>query len=314
MMQEKENKQLLISFISLTLLSVCFYFFGKANNKIEVDSILFKVEDGYNINRIVLESSARKVALDFNGTRWTVNNNYEADRQLIKLLFATIEKAEPKRLVSNSQMDSVDSRISKSGVTVNLYEGENLIQSFRAGGNKQKTEAYFQKSSGQPSYVMVIPGYRLYVSYILELDENGWRDKRIFNFKWRNFKSLNLIVPPDRTQNFEVSFKDQFFGITGIAEVDTAKLNDYLDAVSLLSADQFISPGFSRLYDSLLKTNPSMRIEIMDIADKTYSLELFAPIKNDPNVLGKLDENQPVLFNRNNILPIAKKKAFFVLR
>ena len=313
-MQEKRNKRLLVSFICITLLCIFFYFFGNTNNQIEVDTSLFKLEAGTNVNRVVLESSPGKVTLDFNGTRWSVNNRYEADRQLIKLLFATLEKAEPKRPVSNSQLNSVDSIISKSGVMVTLYEGENLIQSFRAGGNEQKTEAYFQESIGQPSYVMVIPGYRLYVSYILELNENGWRDKRVFNFNWRNFKSLNMIVPEDPTQNFEVSFKDQFFGIKGIAEVDTTKLNDYLDAVSLLSADQFIKPGFSSSYDSLLNTNASFRIEVRDIADKTYSLELFAPLKNDPKVVGRLDENQPVIFSRNNILPIARKRGFFVLR
>lgn len=313
-MQEKKNKRLLVSFIGLTLLCICFYFFGNRNNQIEVDTSLFKLKDWTNVNRVVLESWEGKVTLDFNGTRWLVNNNYEADRQLIKLLFATLEKAEPKRPVANSRLNSVDSIISKNGVTVNLYENENLIQSFRAGGNVQKTEAYFQESIGQPSYVMTIPGYRLYVSYILELDESGWRDKRIFNFNWRNFKSLNMIVPGDPTQNFEVSFKDQFFGVTGIVEVDTTKLNDYLDAVSLLSTEQFIKPGFSVLYDSLLKTNASFRIEVRDIADKTYSLDVFAPVKNDPNLLGRLDEEHAVIFNRNNILPIARKRDFFVLR
>lgn len=311
-MQEKRNKRLLISFIGLTLMCVFFYFFTKSSNQNDIDTSLFRLDEGTNINRIELTSAASKVTLNFNGAKWTVNNNYEADRQLIKLLFATLEKAEPKRPVSTSQLDSVNSMISKDGVTVNLYEGENLIQSFRAGGNQHKTEAYFQKSIDQPPYVMIIPGYRLYVSYILELDENGWRDKRVFNFNWRNFKRLNMIVPGDPKQNFEVSFKDQFFGITGMTEVDTTKLNDYLDAVSLLTADQFIKPGFSVLYDSLIKTEASFRIEVRDIAEKTYSLDIFPPLKNDPQVLGRLDENQSVLFNRNNILPIARKRNYFI--
>src|SRR6478609_4042901 len=313
-MQEKRNKRLLVSFVCLALLSAAFYFLGNASSGIEVDTTLFKLDEEANVNRVVLESSEGKVNLDFNGTRWQVNKNYEADRQLIKLLFATLEKAVPKRPVSNSQLDSVNSMISRKGVTVSLYEDEKLIQSFRAGGNDKKSEAYFQQSAGQPAYLMSIPGYRLYVSYILELDENGWRDKRIFNFNWRNFKNLNMLVPRDPSQNFEVSFKDQFFGISGISVVDTTKLNDYLDAVSLLNADQFIKPGFSDLYDSLLRTPASFRIEVKDIADKTYSLDIFPPVKNDPFVVGRLDESQSVLFNRNNILPIARKKNFFVSR
>ncbi len=313
-MQEKKNKRLLVSFIGLTFLCACFYFFGNTNNQIEVDTSQFKLKEEANINRIVLESTRGKITLDFDGTRWSVNNNYEADRQLIKLLFATLEKAEPKRPVSSSQIDSVNSMVSRTGVEVSLYVGNTIIQSFRTGGNQQKTETYFQKSPGQTPYVMVIPGYRLYVSYIFELDESGWRDKRIFNFNWRNFNGLNMTVADDPSQSFSVSFKDQFFGISGIAEVDTTKLNDYLDAVSLLSAEQFIKPGFSSEYDSLLKTDAYFRIEVSDISEKTYSLDLFTPLKNDPNVVGRLDGNQAVLFSRNDIQPIARKRGFFILR
>ena len=314
-MQEKKNKRLIISFTILLVSIAGFWFFSsKQTNSVLVEPTLFKPEDITKIDRVTLESANGKISLELNGARWIVNNKYEADRQLIKLLFATLDKAEPKRPVSNSQLDSVNALLSKTGVEVKLYEGGNIVESFRAGGNAQKTEAYFQKSADLIPYVMSIPGYRLYVSYILELDENGWRDKRIFNFNWRNFKSLHMIVPADPSQNFEVSFKDQFFGISGIASVDTTKLNDYLDAVSLLTADQFIAPGFSKVYDSLLKTKPAFRIEVTDISAKTFSLDLFGPLKSDPNLVGRLDENQPILFNRNNILPIARKKAFFIAK
>ena len=69
-MQEKKNRQLLISFIGLTLLCICFYFLGNTNNQIEIDTSLFKLKEEANINRVVLESPTGKVTLDFNGTRW----------------------------------------------------------------------------------------------------------------------------------------------------------------------------------------------------------------------------------------------------
>ncbi|MEK6780415.1 MAG: DUF4340 domain-containing protein [Bacteroidota bacterium] len=275
---------------------------------------MFKPEEGTNINHVAMESVNGKVDLTFNGTRWMVNDKYEADRQLIKLLFAILEKTEPKRPVSTNQLDSVNYQLLKKGVDVNLFEDTHLVLSFRAGGNTQKTEAYFQRKDDGLPYVMTVPGYRLYISYLFELDENGWRDKRIFNFNWRNFKSLNMLLSDDPSQNFEVSFQDQFFGIKGIASVDTTKLSDYLDAVSLLAAEQFILPGFSTLYDSLLKTNPAFHLEVKDISDKTYSLDLYAPMANDPNVLGRLNGNQPAIFTRSTILPIAKKRAFFPIK
>ncbi len=312
-MQEKRNKRLLISFIGMVMLSVGLYFF-ESRDRANVDASLFKVEDVSKINKVALTASSGQVLLEYNGTRWMVNKKYEADRQLIKLLFATLEKVEAKRAISGNQLDSVNAIISRGGVEVQLYENESLLQSFRAGGNVQKTESYFQKTKDELPYIVTIPGYRLYVSYILELDENGWRDKRVFNFNWRNFKSLNTVIPNDPSQNFEASFKDQFFGITNMAAVDTTKLNDYLDAVSLLSADQFIRPGFSALYDSLVNTSPSLRVEIKDIADKVYSLALYPRLRNDPFVLGKTGENDLLLFNRNSILPIARKRNYFIAR
>ena len=311
-MESKKNKRLLVSFLSMVVLIVSFYFFGHSGSQIKVDASLFKPKEDAKIDHISLQSSATKVDLDFDGVRWTVNHKYEADRQLIKLLFATLQKAEPKRPVSPTLMDSTNKLLSKNGITVTFFENDNIVQSFRAGGNVLKTEAYFQKSDGQLPFVMSIPGYRLYVSYIFELDENGWRDRRIFNFNWRNFKSLKMILSSDPSQNFEVSFKDQFFGISGMASADTTKLNNYLDAVSLLSADQFITQGVSDRYDLLLKTKPSFRIEVKDIADKVYLLDIFSPERDDPTVVGKLEEDQLVVFSRNNILPIAKKRNFFI--
>jgi hypothetical protein len=313
-MQAKKNIRLLISFFALALITLGLYFFGNPKSQLEVEKSLFKPKDVSGINKIMLESKSDTVWLDFNGTRWMVNNQYEADQQLIKLLFATLEKAEPKRSVSNNQRDTVSSQLLQTGVLVKLFDNQTLMQAFRAGGNQQKTETYFQKLDDEIPYLITIPGYRLYVSYILELDENGWRDKRIFNFNWRNFKSLTMILPDEPAQNFEVSFKDNFFGIREIASADTTKLNDYLDAISLLTADQFISPGLSTRYDSILKTTPAFSIEVKDISDKTYTLNLYPSGAHDQIIFGRLGPNQGVLFNRNRITPIARKKAFFIAK
>ncbi len=45
---------------------------------------------------------------------------------------------------------------------------------------------------------MNIPGYRVYVSGIFELDESGWREKRVFAFNWQNFQKLDAHFPKIR--------------------------------------------------------------------------------------------------------------------
>jgi hypothetical protein len=159
--------------------------------------------------------------------------------------------------------------------------------------------------------VVIIPGYRVYVSGILQLPEGGWRNKRIFEFNWRNFKSLEAVYPGERGQGFRIEMKKRYFGIDGMERVDTTKLNDYLDDVSLLLATRFVDPG-DKIADSVMTKGPTARIAIQDIANRTYTLELFAPRKNDVEVYGRMADGQVVAIDRDAISAIARRRTYFV--
>ena len=97
--------------------------------------------------------------------------------------------------------DSVAMVMDSQGVKISLYHTDELLQEFLAGGNSAKTQAYFKKPSEKESFLMDIPGYRVYASGIFELEENGWRDKYVFNFNWRNFQSLKSVFPDNQKNN-----------------------------------------------------------------------------------------------------------------
>ncbi len=285
------------------------YWFNRDENSLKVDKTIFRVNDLKVVDKISFESKHGSVELKLNGAHWKINNTFDADRNLIEVLFATLQQAEPKRAVASILKDSIAAELKSSGTKVSLFTGNNIIKSFYAGGNPAKTQAYFKTEEGEP-YIIVIPGYRVYTSGIMELDENGWREKRIFNFNWRNFKKLSASFPDETKQNFEIALIDKYFGIKGLAQSDTTKLNTYLDAVSLLSADKFIMPGMSKLYDSLMSTQPAMKIEVNDVADRVYALTIYHHIKNNPNVLGKSGDDF-VLFNFQKIVPIVRGRDYF---
>lgn len=312
MMQEKKNVRLLFSLIALLVATVVFYLLTSKDGGLEIDKGLFKTEDPTRINTVILESPKGKIELNYNGTAWKVNDRFEADRQLITVLFATLEQAEPKRSASENEREGIIDRLTKEGVKVSLLEEGELKQTFYAGGNLEKTLTYFYREGDQP-YVMTIPGYRIYVASILELDENGWRDKRVFNFNWRNFRKLAVSFSEDAKENFEVSQRDRFFDIAGM-NADTTRLNNFLDDVSLLTGNGFILPASFPQYDSLLKSSPSMRIVINDIANRNYQLELFQSIPGDPNVLGRVNDRDVMIFDRKKIIRVAKNRTYFTKR
>lgn len=314
-MQEKKNKGLLISLIALiTLTSIVFFFQGE-EDRIIVDLSLFKVEDLAKIDGIQLESARGKVKLRYESTGWKVNDRFSADRQMITVLFATLEQALPKRPVAASKLDWVNAMLDSSGVSVSLFEGAVLRKQFTAGGDK-KSEAYFRLGGKSETYLMAIPGYRVYVSQIFELEENGWRDKRIFNFNWRNFTTLSTSFPSDPASDFVITRPDKSLtvALAGIAEPDTARVNAFLDDVLQLTADQIVAPGSSKKYDSLANTVPVNRMEIRDIANRTYRLSLFPPMSGDPMVLGTAFENERVLLDRKKVARVVRKRAYFKLQ
>jgi len=284
------------------------FFFTMEKQSGAIDQTLFRIEQLDKIDHVLLESGAKKTELQFTDGKWKVNGAYDADKRLIDVLFATIEQAVPKREISKS--DSISKIVTAKGTTVSFLEGDQVVQKFVAGGNAAKTQGYFQLPDGS-TYAMSIPGYRVYVSGIFEADETLFRDKRVFNFNWRNFKSLEAKFPTEPKENFQVLFKEGFFGIDGMNEVDTTKLNDYLDAVSLLDANEFVSNEKRAAYDSLLNTIPAFSIEVKDVAARSYNLDVFAPQKGKSTAVARTGKGDILILSGESLSRIAKKKQYF---
>ena len=308
-MQEKINIRLLVSLVILTGITTLVFFFSSTSPSPVADKKLFKVDDLKTIDQVILESPNGKVELTYNGSRWKVNNQYDADRDMVDVLFATLEQAEPKRPVPSALIDSVGKKMEAQGVKVSLLASGKLLQTFYAGGNEQKTQAYFKKPGENVPYLMVIPGYRVYVSGILELNEGGWRDKYAFGFNWRNFSGMEIIFPGRQADNFVVARGKDYFGIQGLAQVDTTRLNDFIDAISLLTVDAYLES--TPVTDSLKNLQPVMMIRVKDIANRDYVLNLFSTATQNEQVTGLLNDSDAVLFDPHKIRPILKPREFF---
>ncbi len=310
-MQQDKNKYLAFTLGLMMVSSGILFFLNSKEAKPEIDQNLFKISESEKIDQVTLGSPKIQVNLKYDGSRWRVNEKWEADPKMITLLFATLQQAVPKRPVAASMTDSVTQWLSRQGTQISLIENGIPKMNFLAGGNAMKTETWFLKEGDLNPYLMNIPGYRVYVAGVLELDENGWRSKRIFDFRWRNFKSLTSTYPKEPKQSFEIELKDHYFGIKDLTAVDTTRINDYLDAVSLLFASKFISRGQPQI-DSLVGTKPAVRIEIKDITSRVYILELFTARKGDNEVYGRLADGQIVALANSKIAEIVRRKDYFL--
>lgn len=281
---------------------------AERSGTLEVDETLFRV-DATKINQVTLESVRDTVQLSFDGAKWTLNEQFAVDPNMVDVLFATIQQAIPRKPVAAALADSISTSLQKEGVKVSLFVEGAPAKVFYAGGNAQKTNAYFQLPGGVP-YSVVIPGYRVYTSGIFELKESGWKQKYVFGFNWRNFQRLEAEFPANHAFDFKVLMSKEYFGLEGVAKADTAKLNTFLDQVSLLTVDQYEDDR--KITDSLSALRPSMVIKVYDIAKREFSLRIYAPAKNGGDVYGVVGEKQAAVFNFQKISPLIRPREFFI--
>jgi hypothetical protein len=310
-MQRKKNIQLLISLIVMTIIIVVLFIFSNTKSGSSVDKDLFQIKNLDKIDHVLLESHKGKTDLKFNGAKWMVNEKYEADRQMITVLFATLKQTIAKREVATHLQDSLQKEISSNGVKISCFEGSSLSKEIWVGGNAQKTETYFQSKDGKP-YVVTIPGYRVYVASIFELASNDWRNKQVFSFNWQNIKSLEVKYPADTRQSFIASFKGKFFSVDGIA-TDTTKLDRFMDGLFQLRSERILDSTEVKNYTSDLVQKIMMEIVIYDLANRSYPLILFQPQKESKYIVGKINE-EIVLLNPLSLKEIFRKRDYFVQR
>ncbi|MCK6617612.1 MAG: hypothetical protein L6Q51_08195 [Cyclobacteriaceae bacterium] len=305
-MYRKQNIGLLISLGALIALTVMVYVFQQHEN--DVDKNLFKVTDLTLVDRIELKGKSDTIELAFDGVRWKVNGK-PADADMVQVLMATLAQAEPRRPMPKLLRDSTAAALAEKGVRVSVFAGTQPVLTFFAGGNQQKTEAIFLKQGEAIPYSVIIPGYRVYVSGIFEVGETGWLNRRIFNFNWRNFKSLNVIFP-STGDSFEVSYDGTMFSIPGI-KTDTAKLNTFLDQVSLLEADQLVNN--EPLRDSLASVQPAVTLQAATLAGEVFLLSVYT--KPGTGTAYGLTEAAPVaVFDQRKVNPLVQRKAWFTLK
>jgi hypothetical protein len=310
-MMQNRNRTLLLTLLLLSSATGALLFFSSGNEA--VDKSIFKISNQATIDQVQFESKNQKVELKYSGAKWLVNNKYEADPQLIDVFFASVMQAEPKRKLSGVQKDSINNRLQTSGITVSFWQEEKQSNQFWVVGNNQKTETYFRLANDDP-YFVTIPGYRVYVASIFELSENEWRNKRIFNFNWQNFKSLKAHFAQKPSQDFTVSLANGLFGIEEVAVADTTKLSGYLESIFNLQADRFLNEQEAIAYDSLLATTPYFQLEIQDIAKHAYRLEVYYTSEKEQRLLAKMSENQVLLLQPFAASRLLRAKDYFILK
>ncbi len=308
-MQKKKNIRLLVVLGVVLILTMVTYWLDRPANELDVNKELFSLSDPVNINKVALKSSANLVTLSFENGEWRVNDQYEADPQRINVLFAILKQVKVRRQTAKNQQTALDSLFSSKGSEVSFYEGETIVKQFEVVGDPGKSLTYMADAITNDKYLVEIPGYRSYLAGLFELDESGWRNPLVFNLNWANLQDVRVNYYEQAGDNFEIVFEDRDYTVAGINEVDSLRLTDFLDDVSLLYVDDYLTKEEIRQYNGLLE-KPFATIGIKDIGNNDYSITIFSKVQKS-KYLVKIDSLDYGLLEEKLLKKVMRPRSYF---
>lgn len=309
MTQQKKNIGLLISLVVLTAITAGVYF-TDAGVRRGTATNLFAVDGLEEVDQVILSSAEQRVSLRMIGGRWTVNDEGYANDRRVTILMAVIAQTRSQRPVAEARRDEVLKLLGEKGVTVELIKGNEIVKKIITGGDPERNESYFMDPEERTPYLVAIPGYREAVYPVFELPAYAWRSTRIFDFNWSNFSRLTATFPGSTEKDFVMEMDRRGVILSGIAEPDTARLNTFLDAVSLVTVSEYLPPSQS-LVDSLLSVDPRMIIQVRDIAGKTYTLNLYGEMPRSAGSVVLLDSVRGGIIGPGNVDELVREREYF---
>lgn len=270
--QSKKNIVLLSVWLGLVLLTILAYNYNPYERKsTSFEKDLFAVENAnQTISRIELNGQDFSNTLEKSRNLWSVNQEYLLDASMQQVFFKLLEQISIQRPIVGENATEIKQNVLDSGVQVNIYGNENLLNSYTVGGDFQAMRSYFVK--GEDVYLVQLPGYQSYVAGIFEVPENDWRDRVVFDGIWQDMVSLKISRPNKETVEFK--YQDRLLRIQN-QEADSAEVMNFVERFNYFFVDQFLTEDHIALQkkESFDKAG-TIEIEGLD-KDKSLRLELF---------------------------------------
>ena len=256
---------------------------------------LFSVQDTSSVDLILIKSSKENIELKKIEGIWMLNNKFKAEQNIVKILLSILKDAEISRKVPRSQVEQTAKLLKEKGYRIEIFGDGNVMTSFYAAGNENKTVSYVMSIEENEPFIMSIPGYGSYVAGIFEIPANDWRDRLILSTNWRTLQKLNIQYTEYPELDFTIKFNFNFLTVEGVQALDTARMMAYIDEFNFLQADRFLEKGQNERYDSLLQTPETVTLSIEDInSDNSKSIRFYPLLPNDPMMLGYIREDEQI--------------------
>ena len=311
-MQKKRNIKLIILLVLVVLSAISAYFFTEPGDKLKVSRDIFSYNDPANVDKVVFDGHDGQHILSYVNGQWRIDSDHMADPQRVSVLFAILKQMRVRREVSRQQSDMVTEKFKAEGTHVKFYEGDNLVHDFHAWGDEQSSLTYLTDSPEDQAYIIEIPGYKSFLAGIFQLDKNGWRNPIVFDMNWANLSQVKVAYPKDSLKGFTVTYQDQYYNIKELTTTDSVKLTDFLDDISLLYANDFLSKKELEEYKALYSGMPQAIYSVSDVGSTRHTLEIYEELPKGKEIIGRIDSLDYAVFDIDKVRKITKPRSYYI--
>ncbi len=306
MNQRKKNIRLLLILGILLVITTAVVLTRGENDALDVPRDLFSYPSTENVDEVLVGEDT----LTFNGNFWVVNGKYKADPQRVEVLFAIAKQLQVRRQASIVQRDTLNRQLDAEGVTLSLMSQGQTMKQYRVWGDPSRGMTWLREPGSNMPYLAEIPGYRSYLGGIFELDENSWRYPIVLDINWQNLQQVSVTYPEQENSSFDIVYEKGFYGVDGLASTDSTRLTDFLDNLSLLYVNDYLSGDEVSRYDSLFSRQEA-HIVVSDVGKNNYVLDIFEKVPGRDEILIRIDSSTVGLADYGRVRSLLKPRGYF---
>lgn len=322
-----KKRNLILILIVATIGVAAIIIAGHGSRKATFDQD-YHVKDPASITKIFLADKQDNTVLltkgnSDNDTTWMVDNQYEANQPMVRLLLETLNQIRIRQQVNKAAVPNTIKSLSAKSIKCEVYQNVPRINLF--GGriqlfrHEKRTVTYFIGHETQDNmanyifregdkapYIVHIPGFRGFIAPRFATDPSLWRSHRIVNLNVRQIQEVSLQVTGNPEESFIISRNGDGFSMqlmashTTLPVFDTARVAQMLLSFSNLNFDEFASKVPQAEIDTTFNRQPSTILTITDTAGVKHQLRTYLKYRNleDELIMGSSELAETFDLNR----------------
>lgn len=287
------DKNKFITLALLLILSILAFFSVQStthSKSIDVETDFFAVLDSNSVKEVQIKNVNSQVQVSSKSGLWMVNGRYQASLLNISRLLYIIKNVRIKRELSGVTSQQTIDKLIKEGTQIKIFGTNGVMQEYIVDNGDITTSSCFYSPANKKAYFVELPAYTDDFSQFLNADVNHWRSRLICT---NSLKSLDEVTSNWSGKKVSLKFKNDFFVVDGVKNIDSNTVGMYLIQYRNLECDRFVEDSLKSLCKSSnLKSFASVTIKDIDSTENNV-LTFFEYSANKKQFLGyssKLDE------------------------